>query len=315
MNSSELHRRLLYCGYDQVSEYTNHSDTNRFIYKQLLEIRPKYDIKTASVEIFNELYYQRLRVICDRNPAEDVQYRYLEEEKAWLKESSAALLVLCYLWAFLNKSKRNLSFGVECFIHELEPLICDCDYFQYGEDLLNYMVKERRGPGIIEYLTCPIELIPMRIDLEYHTSMSVLDKIKTSVSIPVESSAKDFNPWRKVTDGFSEDSIIFYVRLYHTREEQLQLLERIKRACTKKEYEANEKFFRFLKESILEGEYVPLSGGYSHRNHRYAVKQDNCVEDDLQELNARCSTININTAQQVNIHPQQVINKKIDEDS
>lgn len=113
MTSSELHRKLLYCGYSEVTDYLRNSPMHRFLYKQLLVLRPKLKIDTSILTIFNELHYQCLKVQYDRNPGLDVKKRYIEEEIEWLGSINAADLVFSLVLAMLKKRIR----GTGTFIH------------------------------------------------------------------------------------------------------------------------------------------------------------------------------------------------------
>ena len=96
--------------------------------------------------------------------------------------------------------------------------------------------------------------------------MNSIDKLRNALSLPVESSEKDFNPWRRVTDNFSMESITWIIKLYENREDQLGILERIELACTKKEHQSKRLFFNILRDEILLGDYVNMSIPYSHHN-------------------------------------------------
>jgi hypothetical protein len=93
MNASELSRQLLFYGYDEVTDYLKNSPVNRFLYKRFLEILPTAEIEIPVVTIFNEVYYQCVRIQYDNKPGVDVQKRYLEECSAWLGSVGASELV------------------------------------------------------------------------------------------------------------------------------------------------------------------------------------------------------------------------------
>lgn len=286
MDSSELHRKLLYCGYTDLTDYIKDSPTNRYIYKLLLDIRTKHKIEVPILKIFNEIYYQCVRIHSDGNPGEDVSRRYLDEEEIWLGSNSGHtnLLVFCLVSAIL-KRKTKLIFNEECFLQQLDPLIEGCEYISVGNDLTNYMVSNNIfSPYEFKTMPCPINEIPMRIDLEYHTTMTFFEKVKKWLSLPVESSAVDFNPWRKVTDNFSESAIRWYVDLYTTRQDQLRLLERIERACTKDEYAMHQGFFNSMKLYIRGGYRLTNSLGYQMLPKDFVYASDDWKLDESQWL-------------------------------
>lgn len=265
MNSSELHRKLLFCGYSDITDYFKHSQVNRYIYKQMLRLLPTHQIDIPVLTLLNEIYYQCVRVQYDGKPGEALSRRYLDEEEAWLGRDSghANMLVFCYVYVLIIRKLRH-PFEEECFLKQIYPLIEGCEFMPAANELLQYMVdNDISSPYKFSTMTCPLKEIPMRIDLECRTDMSLTESVKASLSLPVESSPIDFNPWRKVTDNFSSKAIIFYVRLYDSREEQMRLVERIELACTKDEVKHREEFFTKLRMYIRSGGFVNNSIGYS----------------------------------------------------
>lgn len=114
MTASELHRKLIYCGYTDLADYLNQSSANRYIYNLLIDLVQKHQVNVPIVTWFNEVYYQCVRVQCDGNPGEEVSKRYLAEEERWLDSREAAELVFCLMWG-LVKRKKQLSFNEDCF--------------------------------------------------------------------------------------------------------------------------------------------------------------------------------------------------------
>lgn len=264
MTSSELHRRLLFCGYTDLSFYLKDSQVNRYIYNQLLVFLSEHELDVSILTLFNEVYYQMVRIHRDGEPGVDIAVRYLEEERAWLRSQPASEMVFCLVWVFLNRMQVT-EFSASCFKEQLFPLIKKNNFFLFAQSLIRNLEKEKLcTQNYYGTHPCRVTEIPMRIDLEYQTSMSLINKIRLRLSLPVESSAKDFNPWRKVTNNFSEKTIERYIRLYVTREDQLGLLDRIEKACTKAEHREHQRFFLQLKANICEGDYVPQSVVYYH---------------------------------------------------
>lgn len=264
MTSSELHRRLLFCGYTDLSFYLKDSQVNRYIYNQLLVFLSEHELDVSILTLFNEVYYQMVRIHRDGEPGVDIAVRYLEEERAWLRSQPASEMVFCLVWVFLNRMQVT-EFSASCFKDQLFTLIRKSNFFLFAQNLIHNLRKEKIfTPNYYETYPCRVTDIPMRIDLEYQTSMSLINKIRLRLSLPVESSAKDFNPWRKVTNNFSEKTIERYIRLYETREDQLGLLERIEKACTRAEHGEHQRFFILLRANICEGDYVPQSVVYYH---------------------------------------------------
>lgn len=252
-------------------DYLKNSQVNRFIYKQMLVLLPDHQIEIPLLTLLNEIYYQCVRVQYDGTPGEDISRRYLDEEEAWLGPDSghANILVFCYVYVLVSR-KAHPSFEEECFLKRLFPLIDGCEFISAATELMQFMKDNGiSSPYKFKARPCPLKEIPMRIDLEYRTSMTVGEKLRKTLSMPVESSPIDFNPWRKVTDNFSPKAIVFYVRLYNKREDQMRLVERIELACTKAEHKSREEFFTKLRMSIRSGGYVNNSLGYTQDMRDY----------------------------------------------
>ena len=272
MNSSELHRKLLYCGYTDLSDYLQ-SPLNRYIYKQLLAKSQEYAIDKPMLVLFNEIYYECVRIQSDGRPGDNLSLRYLKEEEAWLGSHIAARLVFCVVWAILQR-KRQLRLPEACFVEGMTPMVEACEFSAMAHDMVSYMEAENLyAPYDFSPMPCPIQEIPERIDLQYHSSMTVVEKIKSRLSLPVESSAVDFNPWRNITDHFSSGTIKWYLMLYSTREDQLALLKRIEKACTKEEYNQRRSFFKSLEGAIRYGDFIFLSDIYCHNDYDYEIER------------------------------------------
>ena len=281
-----------------MADYLKNSQVNRFIYKQMLDLLPDHHIEIPELTLFNEIYYQCVRVQYDGNPGEDVSLRYLDEEEAWLGPDSghANILVFCYVYVLVGQ-KVHLFPHEECFLKQLFPLIEGCEFIPAATELLKYMKDhDIHSPYKFQARPCPLKEIPMRIDLEYRTSMTVGEKLRKTLSLPVESSPIDFNPWRKVTDNFCRNGILFYVKLYDNREDQLRLVERIELACTKYERKSLEEFFTKLRIYILDGGYVNNSIPYTTamRDEVYGFtgewrndREVKCLQNENDELQQR----------------------------
>lgn len=262
MTSSELHRKLLYCGYNDLSAYLTNKPINQYMHKLMLDLCEHYQIEVPVLTLFNEVYYQCVRIQYDGNPYGDVHKRYLVEERVWLNSEEAAELVFCMVWA-LYQRKANQSEREDFLVRNIRFAVIGSEFFHRAVDFVEYMEEHDLRPYKV-FLTMPIPInrIPKRIDLEYHTSMTLKEKIFRFFSLPVESSARDFNPWRNVTDNYSEKVIRFYIALYNDRGNQMGLLERIKSACTKEEYMSHKISFAKLEGEVRWGKYVPGSGSY-----------------------------------------------------
>lgn len=262
MTSSELHRKLLYCGYNDMSAYLTNKPINQYMHQLMLDLCEKHQIEVPVLTLFNEVYDQCVRVQYDGNPGEGLRKRYLVEEGAWLQSDLAAELVFCMVWA-LYQRREYPDPKEELFRQRITPLIADSVFMGDAKGFVHYMkVHKLYSVSVFSTMPIPVDQIPNRIDLQYHTSMTLKEKIFRFFSLPVESSARDFNPWRNVTNNYSYKVIRFYVTLYKDRKSQLALLGRIKSACTKEEYKTHKDSFEYLESEVLGGLYVPLSGCY-----------------------------------------------------
>lgn len=250
MTASELHRKLLFCGYDELSDHLKGNPLNRYVYRKLLDVMAKHHIEGVRiVTIFNEVLYHCFRVQSDRKPGVDIQRRYIDEERVWLGSDDVTMLVFCIVWVFV-KRKRVLSFQDECFLSQLTPTIRECKFVSFADDIDKYM------ESLSEYTVdrffpkpCPIgDLIYNRVwDRKGFT-------LKRMFFIDNES---DVNPWFIITDDYSCGAIEWYIMLYRNPYDQLNLYKLIYDSCPSKKREENMAFFSHLRNSIENGDYAP----------------------------------------------------------
>ena len=199
MTVSELQRILLYKGHDHMADYLRNSPFNRCVYNVLLNYGPK-PLPVSMLTIFNEAYYQCVRVNFDPNPGTDLANRYLQEETLWLSSAQAAKLVFSIVWGIL-RCKDGTTFNEEFFVDQFYPLI------GMGED-------ERLAYIIIKF-TAGDRLLPPKLFKPMPTPVDEL---------PLVTGKDDCRVWRDVTDNFSQKSIERFLELYETPEEQNALL-------------------------------------------------------------------------------------------
>lgn len=215
MSASELNRKLLFCGYDEATDYLNSSPLNRYFYKYFIDILPQYLIDVPIVTFFNEIYYQCVRINYDGTPGVDIEQRYIAEEMKWVKSERATQLIFCIVWALIS-SKRNLNFHEECFLFKLTPYVkssdfhTDADRFLYDFRTLGLEVPEQ-----FPTMTCDMYRLPlMRLD-DY---MGFRYEINNGhYCDDWEERKKDFdeylNAWKTVTTNYSHYSIEKYLQL------------------------------------------------------------------------------------------------------
>ena len=262
MNASELNRKLLFCGHREATDYLKDSPLNRYLYKLFIEVLPKYQMNVDVVTLFNEIYYQCVRVNYDGTPGVDIEQRYLAEEEAWIKSDVAAQLVFCIVWT-LFKNKRNVTFHEECFFCQLSPLIKKGEFY----DLTKRITEDFRSLGIEVPDTFP----PMR------SHISAIPQLERNVFGQLcfkgddnwlrdekereknKQELKEYcDAWETITSNFSYSVISKYEQLYYNGGGYIPLLKTIGQSRFSKSFEESylytynidDKFISSLKEEI-----------------------------------------------------------------
>lgn len=254
MTESELNRKLLYCGYDDMADYLRDSPFNRCIYNVILTHRPKRPIDTPMLTIFNEIYYQCVRIGLDDDPGSDLERRYIDEETQWLGSRDAALLVFSVVWGIIRR-KHYRSFSEDWFVSRLYPLINDGydegSYQMLAHIIIKYTAGDRLlPPKRFRPMPCPASELP--------------------------SKPKSF--WKNVTNQFSYKGIETLIALYATIDGQQEFLNKIESICTEKEAEkAN---IAKLREDIAAGAYLRSS----EEEEEYDEKMELTYKEELKEL-------------------------------
>lgn len=255
MTESELKRKLLYCGYDDMTDYLRDSPFNRCVYNVILTHEPKKPGTDIPMHIiFNEVYYQCVRIEFEDDPGSDLEHRYIEEETKWLGSREAALLVFSVVWGIIRR-KHYRSFNEECFINKLYPLINDGYNSGSYQLLAHIIIKYTAGdrllpPKRFRPMPCPVDELP--------------------------SKPKSF--WQKMTSHFSYKGIEKLITLYSTIEAQQAFFNKIESFCNEKEAEkAN---FAKLREDIAAGGYLRSSD----EEAEYDEKIELTYKEELEEL-------------------------------
>lgn len=205
MTTSELQRKLLYRGYDDMADYLRNSPFNRRIYNLLLRRGPK-PLPLDMLTLFNEVYYQCVRINYDPTPGIDLSTRYVQEETLWLASNHSSNLVFSIVWGML-RCKKEITFNEECFVNQFVPVKESNDGDNFAYTLIKYMAGDRVFPP--EYF----QPLPTPIN-----------------NFPLITGKNDCLVWRKVTNNFSQNTIERYLELYKTPEEQTALLSMIEGA-------------------------------------------------------------------------------------
>lgn len=281
MNASQLSRKLLYYGYDDVTDYLKNSPLNRYIYKQILALRTKYSELPSILTVFNEMYYQCVRIHGDRNPGQNVKERYFKEEKYWLESKLGAELVFCFVWALMNK-KYELTFHEECFLQELHPLIKDSRFMPEAVKLMTFIDEnEIFIPYKFSTYTCAATDIPEHLN-ENLRKLPLFDRLVVySIFSLLGQSENIYHPWRVVTDNYSVPVIEDYLSLYSTTAQQKELLKRIHEAYYTDYPDGNKVDFNVLTDMINLNVYVSDYGNYG-RDLEDDVRNDG--DEDKEEI-------------------------------
>ena len=249
MNASELHRKLLFCGYDDLAAYFRDNTANRYIHKQLLGVCTKNKINVPILTLFNEIYYLCLKIQCDRRPGEDINQRYIIEEDRWLGSHDAAMLVLGMVWALIQ-TRRKPTFNDECFLMQFTPYIKMNPHIVPSNDVLSYMRKN-----------------DLHIPPSYLTMPTPIDCIPKSVYTTND------NPWRIITENLSAGAIEWFITLYELQPHQLNVYERIYAAYTAEERKDESAYLRQLRVDIESGSLLPGGRYYKMIHPEYNDKQ------------------------------------------
>ena len=188
-----------------MGDYLRNNPFNRCVYNVILHHGPT-PLEVPMLTIFNEIYYQCVRVNFDANPGTDLDSRYLEEEANWLGSRKYALVVFSLVWGVM-RCKDEASFNEEVFVDQFYPLMGTGS----DERLAYILIKYTAGDRILP----PKRFMPMPTPVD---------------EIPVITGKEDCLAWRKVTEDFSQKTIERYLGLYKTTKEQKTLLSLIEGA-------------------------------------------------------------------------------------
>ncbi|MCR5038770.1 MAG: hypothetical protein K6A94_05485 [Bacteroidales bacterium] len=310
MNASELNRLLLFCGHSDMTDFLNDSPLNRYLYKQFLSLMPQHQIEESMVSLFNEIYYQAVRVSFDATPGVDIENRYLRDTETQLKSLPATQIVYCVVWVLLSL-KPVLTFNEECFLAQIVPYIKNSDFkgFAY-KSIEDIKAQGIAVPERFPVFTCPVEALPtvFRKEERDHDVPNLVKVFLNSDDIEAEHrNWKSYSEaWITVTGNFSHTAIERIVNLYDTAADQLKLVQMIQDACPREEVINQCRYFEELVTQIRSG----LFKSKKTENKVSVLKQNNELKVDVPNTATPLSiNINIPTAQQVNINPQHVINK------
>lgn len=254
MTASELNRKLLFFGQNDVTDFLRNSPLNRFLYKKLLGILSASGIGVPAVTLFNEMYYQCTRVNYDGMPGVDIGQRYWSEAANWIDSSEGAQLVFCAVWAVLG-AKRNHTFHEECFLGALAPYLRNSVFVRFAEELAGELrLSGISVPDRFPVMTCPVSEVVSGFTLTKEQGKGFW-----GYSDPARLNLEDAwrKTWEKVTCDYSHSVIEQYVRLYSDQEDQLKLISCMKTPLYSKTHSERLHFLTDLSQRIATGSFDP----------------------------------------------------------
>ena len=159
MNASELSRKLLFYGADDVTRYLEHTPFNQYLHALLVDAMHSQQVEVPMVTLFNELQYQCAHINYDATPGENIAGRYLAEAETWLGAHAAAQLVFCVVYSLL-RIKQNITFHEECMLRQLPQLFTD-GFGELSDDITKeFHAAQVRVPEVFATMTWPIDQLP-----------------------------------------------------------------------------------------------------------------------------------------------------------
>lgn len=283
MNSSELSRKLLFCGYEEATDYLKNSPLNRYLYKLFIDVLPQHQIETPIVQLFNEVYYYNVRVNYDGTPGVNIEQRYIDEEVRWIKSRTTAQLIFGIVFAIL-KSKRNLTFHEDCFLFKITPYIKNNDFNEIAEKVSHDIrTLDISLPNEFPTMTCDAYDLPlMRVENMREFKSRFLDYYYDNENQKVqEEKKKDFEEylmsWKTVTDNYSHYTIEKIIRLFSDTDIQRQILKIL--------YESDVIQRDFHISSYLDDLDMKLVTGKFDPNDNPTIPVDNFIDTSQDEYN------------------------------
>ena len=261
MTASELSRKLLYRGYDDMVDYLRNSPLNRCIYNVLVSHEFLYPAEVSMLTIFNEFYYLCIRINNDSTPGYDLERRYLEEEEKWLGSKESALKVFSIVWGMLRR-KYERTFNEDCFVRGFFSLLAQSKYEHLAYVLIKYTSGDRLVlPKKFRKMPCPVKEL-------------------SAVTTP-----EDANIWYDVTNGYSRSAIEGYLRSYKTKEDQLSLLRLIERISDNESVIVRNPIFSLLRGQIQKGSYIQSATEENDADYDEGMEQT--YKEELEELKGK----------------------------
>lgn len=297
MTASGLHRQLLFYGYDEVTDFLKNSPLNRHIYKKYLDLLPERNIEVPMVRLFNEIYFQCVRVNYDGQPGMDVNQRYINECSSWLNSQSAAESVFAVVWAILKN--KPINYLEECFLDQLTHYIKKSDFYYFSVQL-SQELQWVSIPESFPTLTSSIECLPeLLVGEKRRNSLTGLIEGINGEPINYEAQMEELREyqkaWKRVTCNFSHNVIEKLVQLYTSPSDQLQLIERIEDAFVREDFANHTDFIKQLVAKIKTGNFGEPLDDIEYQEYLHNLAMHNAVDDEEltreEELEQQCEAL------------------------
>ena len=229
MKASELHRKLLFKGHTELSPFLDESPVNRFLYQFMQDVRSSQELHMSMAAILNEVYFVCIRASRENKIDEITVNRFISEEETWTRSSKVTEMIFSMVWMLLSVQKKVL--------HPLDRLM-SIVRFQSTNSGFGFLAK------------CHISKMMKEGHAGYTTDF-------TPRPAPVSELPEEHEPWRVVTNDYSQKAILNFLSCYHTKADQSALLELIRASATPENRTQMDGFFKETLELIDLGEYLP----------------------------------------------------------
>ena len=229
MKASELHRKLLFKGHTELSPFLDESPVNRFLYQFMREVRSDQDLNISMAAVLNEVYFICIRASRENQMDEITVNRYMAEEETWTRSPIATEMIFSMVWMLLSVQKE--------VPHPLDRLMSIVRFQSTNNAFallakfhINKMMKEGHAGYATDFTPQPA---------------------------PVSELPAEHEPWRVVTNDYSQKAILDFLSCYHTKSDQRALLDLVRSSATPEDRTRMDGFYKETFELIDLGEYLP----------------------------------------------------------
>lgn len=229
MKASELHRKLLFKGHTELSPFLDESPVNRFLYQFMREVRSDQDLNISMAAVLNEVYFICIRASRENQMDEITVNRYMAEEETWTRSPIATEMIFSMVWMLLSVQKE--------VPHPLDRLMSIVRFQSTNNAFallakfhINKMMKEGHAGYATDFTPQPA---------------------------PVSELPVEHEPWRVVTNDYSQKAILDFLSCYHSKSDQRALLDLIRSSATPEDRTRMDGFYKETFELIDLGEYLP----------------------------------------------------------